>query len=41
MNQLRVAVESYEKKKWVNIGREIGMSSAGCKKAAKEMGLSV
>jgi hypothetical protein len=38
---LRVAVETYDKKRWVNIGKEIGMSPTGCKKAAKEMGFSV
>jgi hypothetical protein len=29
----------YEKKKWANIGKMVGMSAAGCKKVCTEMGL--
>ena len=36
-NQLREAVRNYEKNKWINIGRLIGVSAAGCKKRAAEM----
>jgi len=30
--QLKIAFEGYEKRKWINIGKEVGISLAGCKK---------
>lgn len=41
LEELKAAVQEYERKKWINIGRAIGMSATGCKKMAKEKGFEV
>jgi hypothetical protein len=39
MAEVRAVFLEYEKKKWANIGKIVGMSAAGCKKVCAEMGL--
>lgn len=34
--QLKDAIDNYQKRMWVNIGKGIGMSPGGCKKRAAE-----
>jgi len=34
--QLKEAIDNYQKRMWVNIGKSIGMSPGGCKKRAAE-----